>query len=533
MQIFNNMVYNSANKCSIDILQKSRSLAEELANKGLSRSGTAVERTYRLINDKVLTYLDELLKEINDFIKDFEVVLTDEELEGLFTNLNSYYISLIESSFRTRKEYLDANQLEDSMFDYKTNLVQKCTHKINTEKQNLQIKIKLLDEKIKRQGISIGQNTGQANIAFGGTIIANNDMTLINIIKLKFYLSGHIEPSDTMNKVNIKDLGEPEKITEIKTEIVNLVNTIKAIKLDESEAKYVDKPITGAFMETVAQITYNGLAYHGGGPVRISDEDRNKIMERLNNYFDIEVNENEFFNLGNLGSKKVPGVSGINFTMNEEYFGKEFEIKKKKLIDGLRFKLLLLDTYHGLSNYLNGFSLVPLVLINEGKVLNEGIEVHIKIPSQYEILTAKNDELAFSSYLFDNSNDDDERFVEKYISHKQDRRVTSFPNSMSKLTQGLTTAIGYIGRNRTTEDDIEVEKGKLEDFFNYEIYKEKDYTVLKYEFPMLTDTLRPTELMALPTYLFIKADEQIQIQYEIVSNQSIDNKFEPLTYSVL
>jgi dihydrodipicolinate reductase len=104
---------------------------------------------------------------------------------------------------------------------------------------------------------------------------------------------------------------------------------------------------------------------------------------------------------------------------------------------------------------------------------------------------------------------------------------------LGALTRGVPLQVGVHTGSISIQEKIEIKKNELEDLLNCKVYKEKDCTVLKYEFPMTTDTLRPTEIMALPTYIFVKADESIKIEYEIISNQSIDNKFEPLIYSVL
>jgi hypothetical protein len=521
MQIFNNMVYNSANKCSIDIHLKLKSLAEELASKGLNRSGTAVEVTNKLVNSKVETYLEELLKEINDFIKDFEVVLNQEESEEFFDCLNTFYKGLIESTYRLRKEYIDANGLENSRFDYAGNLIQNCTHKIETEKQNLQIKIKLVEEKIKRQGIYIGNNTGQANIAIGGTIKANNVSVLDNIVTLKFYLAGHIEPSDTMKKLTLKDLGEPLKITEIKAEILELVDKIKSVNLPESEIKHAVKPTTGSLFEI-----FEELSLHGGGSVRVNPEERKKVAVQLKHHLKIEVDEKKFFNLGNLTSKKTPDVTIFGIYTKDKYFGEEMEIEKKNLINDVQLKLMLLDSYENLISYLNEFSLIPLILVNEGKVKNSGVQIMIKIPNKYQLLDIVSKELLIASMLFNYANEDLLRYL---LTHTESSSIKSFPD---QLNIGLGSRNLFNSRPKSTEEEINMERDNIKNLFNYEFFEENDYNVLKYSFPMLTNKIRPKEVMSLPTYIFVKANESISIEYTILSDEHIDNVLQPLTYVV-
>lgn len=521
MQIFNNMVYNSANKCSFDIHLKLKSLAEELASKGLNSSGTAVEATKKLVNSKVEIYLEELLKEISNFIKDFEVVLNEEEFEELFHCLDTFYKSLIELAYRLRKEYLDANGLEDSRFDYTANLIQNCTHKIETEKQNLQIKIKLVEEKIKRQGINIGNNTGQANIAIGGTINVNNVRSLDNIVTLKFYLAGHIEPSDTMKKLTLKDLGEPLKITEIKAEILELVDKIKSMNLPQPEIRHAVKPTIGSLFEILAE-----LSLHGGGSVRINPEERKKVTEQLKHHLKLEVDEKEFFNLGNLTSKKIPDVTMPGTYTKNKYFGEEMEIEKKNLINDLQLKLILLGSYENLISYLNEFCLIPLILVNEGKVKNSSVQIRIKIPNKYELLDIGSKEFLITSMLFNYANED---LLKYLITHTESSSIKSFPE---QLDIGAGARNLFNSRPKSVEEEINMERDNIEKIFNYEFFEENDYNVIKYSFPMLTNKIRPKEVMALPTYLFIKANESISIEYTILSDEHIDNVIQPLTYLV-
>lgn len=495
-----------------------------MANNGQNRSGFAVESTYGKINENVTAYTEELIKQISDNIKDYEIILDENELEMLFVDIEISLFGLIESLMRKRKEYLEANKLEDSRMDYKTIMIQNCSNKLNAEKNNLKVKMLFITEKIKRKGINIIDNNGQVNVAIdNGTITAGNNTTQPNnIVKLKFYLAEQSEISDTINKHTIKDIKEPDWIDLIKGEIRDLADKIQAIKLSKKvypekkeelnngAFKLFDKPLltSSVFQETTA-----GL----------KEDEKSNIIEQLKRVFDIEINKEEFFYIGELVKTTVPDltISGIYF--KSQYKGEDTEIEKVDLINDLIYKLKLLETYNNFVSYLNEFCLIPLVLVNEGKILNSGLEIKIKIPCKYTLLDIASQELIISSYLLEH---DGEKLINSIIAHKENSKVKSFPKKFD-LKEPINMFL-----HRTTSDEIEEEKRLLENLFSYELYQENEFNILKYSFTFKTDTLRPREIMALPTYLFVKADEVIKIQYEIISDQSIDNEFDSLTYNV-
>jgi hypothetical protein len=176
--LFKNIIYEMASKTSSKTHLELRDLYERLANNGQNRSGFAVESTYRKINENITTYSEELTKQISDNVKDYEIILDENELEMLFVDIEISSFGLIESLMRKRKEYLESNRLEDSRMDYKNIMIQNCSHKLNTEKNNLKVKMSFIAEKIKRMCINITDNNGQVNVALdNGTIATNTNTT--------------------------------------------------------------------------------------------------------------------------------------------------------------------------------------------------------------------------------------------------------------------------------------------------------------------------------------------------------------------
>lgn len=169
--LFKNIIYELSNKASTKTQFELRALYERLALTGRNKSGYAVESTYRTIDENITVYIEEMLKQISQNIKDYEILLNDNELEELFINIEKSACGLIESLMRTRKEYLDNNKLKDSRMDYKRLMMQNCSYKLNTEKQNLKAKILYIIEKNNRLGINITNNKGQINVAYNNAII--------------------------------------------------------------------------------------------------------------------------------------------------------------------------------------------------------------------------------------------------------------------------------------------------------------------------------------------------------------------------
>lgn len=351
-----------------------------------------------------------------------------------------------------------------------------------------------------------------------------NNIVKDNIVKLKFYLADYLDPADKMDKLTIKDLKEPEKITAIKEEIrelVDKINSIKLIKKEEAEKKQeTTQPMVNLFDKQIKV-----YSIYGDISAEVKADDKKKVKELLSKYLGIDIDENEFFNIGNLTKARVPDFSFFGLESKNKYNGQDSEIEKKEFIGELQLKLEILESYYGLADYLDGFSLMPLVISNGGKILNSGLDIRIKLSKKYELLDIHGEEMVMASYLLKYY---DEKLFEMILSHRETHKVRTFPQGLKNMPQ----PVGPIFRECSIEEKIEQLIDDLEKLFDYELYQEKEYNILKYSFPLKTNTLRPNEMMALPTYLFIKADEPIIIEYEIISDQNIDNGFELLTYNV-
>lgn len=336
-----------------------------------------------------------------------------------------------------------------------------------------------------------------------------------NILKLKFYLRNIIDFSDETDRITINDIADIEEINFLKNEIVSVANITNNYVI-KNKTKLVDNLSSSSF-RTLS--VFNNPAVKI--PVKLSKDDEDNITKKLEDVFHISIDREQFFNVYGLRKNQyaaqLPFVGGSNWG----YDGTDDEQAKWDLIEKLNGLIFIFDSYFKIKDFLNKYSIIPLVLVNDGTLNNEDVKVNIKLPKQSNILKQPDQNLAVFSYIAKYNGN---RLIEELLCPKSDSKVGEF----NIVNKNVIYNAGLFIHNKSLEELIELEKVYINDMFNFTIYEEDDHKVLEFEL----SSIRPNEKLLLPVYVLSEINNDIEIHYEVISNQNIEKEFKPLIYKI-
>lgn len=319
-----------------------------------------------------------------------------------------------------------------------------------------------------------------------------------NELQVKFYYSQKVPFSNTMQAFNLRLLNIV--FLENKKKVVRqLIEIISKLHIPQKNNVEQTTSINGI---SVAALTlYKRSEY----PMLKQQEIRDITM-RL---FNIELSD-DFFYVGNLKEPSTR-VKLPFFSDPIERIGDDSEKRKFFELEEFVLKVKELDSLVQQFNFLESFSVVPLVLKNEGKQFDEKIKVLIKLPGDTQLLTPET--YQEPGYLALKYFTGYGKILDKVLRHQKDSRVEENTGNYMTLPDLM---LGF------SENKYEREKSEfhryLEALFNFDVHREADDIVLEYHF----DELNPKENIAFPAYLLVKANESFVINYEITSKNSQD-----------
>ena len=342
-----------------------------------------------------------------------------------------------------------------------------------------------------------------------------------NILKLKFFNQSTKEFQDEMQAITIGDYPEIGEVETIKSKMLDLYQKIDKIKLaipvPKAPAPVIQHNIPDLFKHRYAEKV----------PTVVSSSNIANISSKLRLIFGITINPNTFFCLGGLKqpSIRLGGIAGMNgfpgIGGDWGYEGTAEEKEKNELIEELIDLIKVWDYYFELKKFFNGCKLIPLVLSNEGETLNENIEIKIRLSKDCEVFYQADIELAQLSEL---ATFDETRLIEKLICPKPNGKVNVEYKPKYPTSPEFTLLKKHYKDDEITKD----EQKYINDLFDFSHSIEEVQLVVKF----YITSIKPNEKIFLPSYLFVKSEKDIEVQYELLSKQNINNEFKPLMYRV-
>ncbi|MGG1215873.1 hypothetical protein ABE236_00110 [Priestia endophytica] len=317
------------------------------------------------------------------------------------------------------------------------------------------------------------------------------------VLNVEFYLKEQVDFSTKIKalKLNLSHIEESYK-----SSLLKIINDIKEIILPPYNEKIITNEPTNK----------TGLVIIGGSNIpperaEISKERKEILILKTKDLLGIDIGE-DFFYLGQLQS--VASLVNWRLISGTYLKGEDVERKKGILIEEFIFGLEQYECTIKYLNYLEEFSIVPLVLRNTGTSSDEDIKVNIKLPKNIKFVESSTLEFpsdwAIEVFSKDNC-------LLKILRHQREYDLEEFHGS-KRGTYISSTSKPLMRKERIRQAKSEL-TNQVNELFNFEVFEGTDYNVLQFSFTRLY----ASKNMAFPSFLLVKANESFNIDYDITS----------------
>ncbi|HEY8659025.1 MAG TPA: hypothetical protein VIL78_08305 [Hanamia sp.] len=330
-----------------------------------------------------------------------------------------------------------------------------------------------------------------------------------NRLSLSFYLSGILPFNEKLREVfKLPDIFELAFFKKRLAAMHDVYHTVDKIKLSNNfpiQPEY-DNPFRIApFVSLSSSLTGDFPGFTAFDMESISES----AKELLNH--DIPK---DFFNIGNL-KRTNKKAHMLAYFETPHYSGTAEEEEKRRLIDELRFELMELKDLKYCWDQLREYRILPIIVQNQGELMNDAVEVRLNFPETLEFLTIENfpypeyrDNLKLAAV--------ENGEFEFFFRHYKDSLVKDYELRSDRPVDTSTMVPASL-----FDDSREYRKSLLKrvlaTIFDYEyLHDIEGITAHECKFP----ALRPGEAMATPSYFFAKSFEPFTIHYKITSNLS-------------
>jgi hypothetical protein len=260
-------------------------------------------------------------------------------------------------------------------------------------------------------------------------------------------------------------------------------------------------------------------------PVIINNYEINDIKKSLKKILNI-VPEKEFFNFGELKETKTMGLGFPLVPDKTILIGSEIEKEKKNLYQDFYWEINELTDLLDFWKKISKSSILPIVITNTGKQHNEEIKVQLSITENVKIIKSKSFPMP---KMFQNLKDlnSDYSFLFRNIKHNQNSIVNEY---YSGYIMPQFINFGMFGYEQKDQEEDKF-RSILNYYFDYNYYYDKPkQTIIECDFK----ELNTNEILAFPTYIFVKSKTDFTIEYEITCKnepEKITGKLEYKAYS--
>lgn len=394
-------------------------------------------------------------------------------------------------------------------------------YEINSEQFH---KIKRFKEKYKNKGIY----WEYSNIEEFRSILTNHvNMHFLNVITEKDQMSSHVDiPKLTIKGIYSNDiidtprilqfkLGNSQFIKEIIHEIKATFENISSIELpidvDKEEKESIDKSVNniGSFVKVdIPKIELN-LSDMINKRIKLLEEDIDLVVHYANEK-EISIDEDTFFNLGNLVKTKnfisSPIYGGSTYTLN----GTDVEKEKYRLIKNLILKIKQYNEWLEYFKEIDSKYVIQLAVSNNGRTYDEDVDIKLYIKKGYLL---KNNELPLPGTNIIESATEDLEYLYKIKQTYNIEEYFSFEtNEISINSDMMIPGITY---KKSIEDLIDNFRYQINDIFIYEYYQNDEFDIISFKIPYI----KQHKNISFPTKLLFRSKIN-KIIYEINSKHS-------------
>lgn len=268
----------------------------------------------------------------------------------------------------------------------------------------------------------------------------------------------------------------------------------------------------------------NIIKFNINSPIIISNNEQAECYEITKQITGIEL-KGDFFDFGDLKKSTLNLAIGGGTTI----IGTNKEKEKYDLFRDYEVMLFEIKGFLDYFNYLDGFSIAPLILSNIGHQYNESIIVKLTFPKNVQILTAEQIEKP-NYYVIEYFTNN---LLESILKPKETSDLLEYYCAEQyKPALPITNIPLPFSYKESFEDKLKTLHAEFEDeteqILYFSAYISSDAQVLKFTF----DELNPSTSMWFPCYLLIKANETFDINYEITSKNLTQKITGTLKYEI-
>ena len=324
-------------------------------------------------------------------------------------------------------------------------------------------------------------------------------------LTVEFYLRSKQQFSNTIEQQKI-NIFEETSLSSTKNKLVKKVQEINQIIIIPE----IIKKENSFYSNTLAS-PFNTENMNGITKVVISPEKKQIISSVAWSLLGIKI-QDDFFEIGNL--KKHTSKNYFNGTSTIEYLGSERSKLKMQEIKSFEKELFLLKSRNEQNAFMNQFSLIPLVLKNQGQEADFKIRVQLKFSRQLKLLYPNNylkpDYNILSEFL------DNDGILNRKFRHIADSRVQQKPMELSFEDSEYSIYKRLLSYEEKKKDNYQRFYQDLNNLFDFNVFEENEFNILEFTF----DRLNPKEVLSFPCYLFIQSRNEFSIQFNITSEKS-------------
>ncbi|WP_454804235.1 hypothetical protein [Mucilaginibacter phyllosphaerae] len=318
---------------------------------------------------------------------------------------------------------------------------------------------------------------------------------------LNFFHKHQLTTSDSFgDRLHLSQSILDDRLVEIIYQASDLVEQIHAIKLPETKAISDEADHLYRFQSIFVPFGRDSAAFDEAEVQRIRQQALTLLRLTL---------PEDFFHVGQVKKAEL-NTSSLFLGGGPEFIGTEDERAKREALSDLVYELSRLQDLTDCRDALCSFRLLPMVIVNEGDTLQSNIELQLQLPKKMEILT----EASFPQPGY-NQNQKlwtyDEGVAQQIFTIPPSSKVQDY-DYRNMVPINFPDISPFMGKRY--QHGMEQ---NLRWIFDYKVYDDDpEHTTISCFFK----NLKPNSAMALPSYIFVKADEPFEVTYRIKSDQS-------------
>jgi len=332
-----------------------------------------------------------------------------------------------------------------------------------------------------------------------------------NELELNFYLSNNLDFADTLeHNFVIPEIAEIDLIQKRVTNTILKAKEINEIKL------HAPKNPTDVFkgFEAASRLamSINKLSASNDIYSVVPNSEKSLIQELAKKHLNLDIDDS-FFYMGNLRNPQFIISSPFLGSTTPNYNGTALELRKRSLYDDFSRELQDLNDLLTYWKKLTEYRIIPIVLKNNGSMLNESIDIQIHFPITISILDPSTFPIPERINTLKELNDSD-GILSLVLKHNKDSKVkeySSYPPIQSVYLPNFPFNESFEERK---SNEIEKYKDNLIAIYDYDTFFDN---VNKITVVCNIDTLKPNDTISLPCYFLTKNKEGFFIEYEINS----------------